>query len=285
MKSLLRATWALYVGHVLTFLRSRTAVYWTFAFPLFFLLMFGFAFGRGSKENLDQLMPGLFTITVISGSLFGVSLRMVSERESGILRRHRLTPVHPLAIVLAHGALALTTLGLSLLIQAGVAVAAFGFESKGNLAVLGFVMFLGGLALVPLGLVVGSVARDSKVAPAMTNFMFFPLMFLSGAAIPFQLLPRWMQAMARLVPTTYLVDALRGVIVWGVGVMNLKTDIAMLLLTAIIGVCANGLLFRWESTEPVRARRLAIAILVLGILYVTAFVLSPALHVAATPGT
>jgi ABC-2 type transport system permease protein len=280
MKALFRATGALYVGHVLTFLRSRTAVYWTFAFPLFFLLMFGFAFGRGGR-SIDQLMPGLFTITVISGSLFGVSLRMVSERESGILRRHRLTPVHPLAIVLAHGALAMTTLVLSLLIQAALAAAAFGFEAKGNVFVLLLMMLLGGLALVPLGLVVGSVARDSKVAPAMTNFLFFPLMFLSGAAIPFEMLPHWMQAAARLVPTTYLVDALRGVIVYGVGVLRLKTDIAMLLLTAIIGVSANGLLFRWESTEPVRARRLAIAVLVLAILYVTAFIASPALHVDA----
>ena len=280
MRALLRATWALYVSQVLTFLRSRTAVYWTFAFPLFFLLMFGFAFGRGNKENFDQLMPGLLTITVISGSLFGVSLRMVAERESGILRRQRLTPVHPLAIVLAHGALAMTTLGLSLIIQLGVAVAAFHFESRGSLLALGFVLFLAGLALVPLGLVVGSVARDSKVAPAMTNFMFFPLMFLSGAAIPFQMLPRWMQAMARLIPTTYMVDALRGVIVWGLGILRLKTDIAMLVLTAIIGVCANGLLFRWESTEPVRAKRLVIAMLVLAILYVTAFLISPALHVA-----
>src|SRR5206468_4843848 len=100
MSRILRATAALYRGHLLTYMRSRTAIYWTLAFPLFFLLMFGLAFGRGRPQDFNLLMPGLLTITVISGSLFGVSLRMVTERETGVLRRYRLTPVHPLSIVL-----------------------------------------------------------------------------------------------------------------------------------------------------------------------------------------
>jgi ABC-2 type transport system permease protein len=177
----------------------------------------------------------------------------------------------------------MTTLGLSVLIQAGVAAAAFGFAVKGSLGALAIVLFFGGLALIPIGLLVGSVARDSKVAPAMTNFLFFPLMFLSGAAIPFPLLPRWMQELAHLVPTTYLVESLQGVIIRGVGVLSLGIPMAMLLLTAIIGVSANGLLFRWESDEPVRGRRLLVAMLVLAILYVAAYIVSPSLHIATKP--
>src|SRR5207244_1458661 len=125
---------------------------------------------------------------------------------------------HPVAIVLAHGAMALTTLAVSLLIQTLVAMLMFGFRVHGNPLMLMLMLLLGGVALIPLGLVVGSVARDSKVAPAMTNFLFFPLMFLSGAAIPFPFLPEWLQRLARLVPTTYLVESLQGVIVRGVGV-------------------------------------------------------------------
>ena len=280
MTGFLRATGALYLAHLSTFRRSRTAVYWTLAFPLFFLLMFGAAFGHGDKNAFDQLMPGLFTITLISGSLFGVSLRMVTERETGILRRHRMTPVHSVSVVLAHGAMALTTLAVSLLIQGTVAVFAFGFRIHGSPLTLVMMLLLGGVALIPLGLVVGSVARDSKVAPAMTNFLFFPLMFLSGAAIPFPFLPQWMQQLARLVPTTYLVEGLQGVIVRGTGLLQLGIPVVMLLLTSVIGVTANGLLFRWESTEPVRGRRLVVALTVLGIIYVAAFALDPHLHIA-----
>lgn len=279
MSPLFQSMRALYVAHLLTFQRSRTAIYWSLAFPLFFLMIFGLAFGRHAND-FDQLMPGLFTITLISGSMFGVSLRMVTERENGILRRHRLTPVSPFAIVFAHGAMAITTLGLSLLVQGIVAHLVFHFTMVGSLLSLAIVLLLGGLALVPIGLVVGSVARDSKVAPAMTNFLFFPLMFLSGAAIPFAFLPPWMQRIARLVPTTYIVESLQGVIVRGVSAFHLGVPVIMLLLTSVIGVTVNGLLFRWESTDPVRLKRLGLAVVFLGLIYGAAFVFGPALHIA-----
>jgi ABC-2 type transport system permease protein len=279
MTRVMRATWALYMGHLITFTRSRTAAYWTLGFPLFFLLIFGVAFGRG-QGDFNLLMPGLLTITVISGSLFGVSLRMVTERETGILRRHRLTPVHAISVVLAHGAMAFTTLAASLLVQAIVARLVFGFRIAGSIGALMMVIVLGGMALIPFGLIVGSVARDSKVAPAMTNFLFFPLMFLSGAAIPFPYLPEWLQRVARLVPTTYLVEALQGVIVRGVGALELGAPVIMLLLTAVIGVSVNGLLFRWESNEPVRYRRLLLAVVALGLIYGAAFAVEPTLHIA-----
>ncbi len=282
MSSFLKSTQALYMGNLLTYRRSRTAIYWSLAFPLFFLLIFGLAFGHNAKD-LTQLMPGLFTITLISGSMFGVSIRMVTERENGILRRHRLTPVSPISVVLAHGGMAITTLLLSLIVQGIVAHLVFGFTLQGSILSLLIVLLLGGLALVPIGLVVGSVARDSKVAPAMTNFLFFPLMFLSGAAIPFAFLPPWMQRVGRLVPTTYIVESLQGVIVRGVSAFHLGVPVIMLLLTSVIGVTVNALLFRWESTEPVRFKRLGLAVLVLGVIYGLAFVFGPALHIATKP--
>ena len=284
MMAILRATAALYRGHLITFMRSRTAVYWSLAFPLVFLLIFGSVFGRGDPEQLDILMPGLLTITVISGSLFGVAIRMVTERETGILRRQRLTPLHPLSIVMAHGAMSLTMLLGSVAVQTLVARLMFGFTAKGSVFSLLIVVALGGLALIPFGLVVGSIARDSKVAPAMTNFLFFPLMFLSGATIPFPLLPEWLQRVARLIPTTYLVEALQGVIIRGVNVFNLGAPVIMLLLTAVIGVSINGLLFRWESDEPVKGRRLLISMAVMGAVYGTAYFVAPTLHIASKLG-
>ena len=284
MIGLLRASWALYLGHLITFTRSRTAAYWTLGFPLFFLMIFGVAFGRGRPEQFNLLMPGLITITVISGSLFGVSLRMVTERETGVLRRHRLTPVHALSIVLAHGAMAFTTLAGSVIVQGSVARLVFGFRIAGSIGAFAMVIVLGGMALIPFGLIVGSVARDSKVAPAMTNFLFFPLMFLSGAAIPFPFLPEWLQRVALLVPSTYLVDALQGVIVRGVSAFELGAPVLMLLLTAVIGLSVNGLLFRWESNEPVRFKRLLVAVVALGLVYGAAFAVEPTLHIAQKLG-
>jgi len=278
--AVLRATAALYRGHLLTFMRSRTAAYWTLAFPLFFLFIFGLAFGRTLGDNFDKLMPGLFTITIVSGSLFGVSMRMVTERESGVLRRYRLAPVYSMSIVLAHGAMAFTTMTVSVLIQALVARLVFGFGVHGSWLALAEVVAVGGFALIPFGLVVGSVARDTKVAPAMTNFIMFPLMFLSGSAIPFALLPEWMQRLARLVPTTYLVESLQAVIIRGLGPMEIGAPLLMLLLTGGVGVVMNAMVFRWEGTDRVQWRNVLLALIVLVLIYAAAFYSAPPFHIA-----
>jgi len=166
---LLKSIQALYVAHLLGYTRSRTAIYWSLAFPLFFLFIFGYVFGRGKTADIDYLMPGLLTITTISGSFFGVAMRIVTERETGVLRRLRLTPVPALAVVAAHALTALTVLLASLAVQVTVARLAFHFTVKGSPLGLFAVLAMGGLALIPIGLVAGSVARDSKTAPAINT--------------------------------------------------------------------------------------------------------------------
>jgi ABC-2 type transport system permease protein len=278
--SQVRSCLALYRSHLLAYRRTRTALYWSLAFPMFFLLMFGFVFGHGDPDDTRFVMPGLFTITIISGSVFGIAMRLVTERESGILRRLRVTPVSGAAVVLAHGLTALTLLMASLTLQLIVARLLFHFRIEGSVVAFALVLVLAGAALIPVGLLVGSVARDSRSAPAIANFLFFPLMFLSGAAIPFMLLPEWMQRVARLIPTTYVNEALQGVVVRGEGLAKIAGPVAVLALTAVVGIGLNGLLFRWESTEPVRRDRLMLAVAGLGVLYVGAYFLAPALGMA-----
>jgi ABC-2 type transport system permease protein len=274
------ATLALLRGHLLEFSRVRAALYWTVAFPLLFLFVFQLAFSQGSVERATWLMPGLFTITLISGSFFGVSIRMVNERENGILRRLRAEPIGPLPVVLAHGLTSIGILALSLLIQGVVGWAVFHFTIAGNPLTLAFVLLLGALSLVPLGLIVGSVARDARSAPPLNNALFFPMIFLSGAAIPFSYLPTWMQHLARVMPTTYLVEALQGVMMRGTGLVRLAAPLAVLVLTAAVGVGLNGMLFRWESAEPVPRGRLWIAVAVMAAVWVGALLFAPALEMA-----
>ena len=89
----------------------------------------------------------------------------------------------------------------------------------GSWLALAGVFLCGACALIPMGLLVGSTARDMKTAPAIANLLFFPLMFLSGSAMPFAFLPDGVKRFARLLPTTYLVDAYSSVIVRGDGLV------------------------------------------------------------------
>ena len=105
-------------------------------------------------------------------------------------------------------------------------------------------------------------------------------MFLSGSAIPFMMLPEWMQRLARLIPTTYINEAMQAIIVRGEGLATQRGPLAILALTSVVGITLNGLLFRWESEEPVRPTRLLLALGGLAGLYAAAYFFAPSLGMA-----
>jgi len=272
----------LYWTGLISVTRSRAALFWTLAFPAFFLFVFGFVFG-GSPGGATYLMPGLWTITVISATFFGTSMTMVTERENGTFRRYHVTPVTPQAIVTAFGLVQATTLVLSLILQGVLAWLVFKVDPQGPIYLLLPVFAAGIFAFTPLGLIVGSISRDMKTAPVVSNLLFFPLMFLSGAAVPFFMLPDAVQKIARLLPSTYLVEALQGVMVRGESLGKLSGPIAVLVLTGVVGFTLNTLLFRWESTDPVNRRNLAIALGGLALIYAAAALFGPELRMRINP--
>ncbi|HUR20409.1 MAG TPA: amidohydrolase family protein [Vicinamibacterales bacterium] len=273
------------VGAQLTEIRrSKTALFWMMAFPLGFLFLFGFVMARGDARVMAVLMPGLLTTTLMSGGLFGVALPLVQQREAGLLRRLHVTPVAAAAVAVAHGITAILTGFLSLVILLVIATLVFKLQIAGSWLALAGVFLCGACALIPLGLVVGSTARDMRTAPAIANLLFFPLMFLSGSAMPFAVLPEGVKRFARLLPTTYLVDTYSSVIVRGDGLGAIAGSLAVLIGIGAVGIVLTSMLFRWEGTEPISRKALAtITVAFAAVLSVSAFA-APAFRMGELPG-
>src|SRR6188768_2520649 len=233
---MIRATLALIRAQLTEIRRSKTALFWMTAFPLGFLLLFGYVMARGDARVMAFMMPGLLTTTLMSGSLFGVAIPLVQQRETGLLRRLRVTPVHAASVVIAHGVTAILTGLISLFVLMTLGKALFGVQMAGAWPALIGAYLCGAIALVPIGLLVGSTARDIRTAPAIANLLFFPLMFLSGSAMPFAVLPEGVQRFARLLPTTYLVDAYSSVIVRGEGLLPIAGSLAALIGIGMVGI-------------------------------------------------
>ena len=281
--NMFRGLGALSKAYLIEELRSKTAIFWTLAFPLLFLIVFAIILGGGDPQRVTFIVPGLLTITIISSTFFGVSMVMVSKRETGVFRRYRVTPVSGVVVVMAHAIIALINLSASIALQLVVAKLAFKITVAGSIPELIVAGFIGAMAFIPLGLIVGSVARDMKTAPAITNLLFFPMMFLSGAAFPFFMLPAWIQNIAKLLPATYVVESLQGVIVRGDNLLAIAQPLFILVLSSVVGFATNGLLFRWESTEPVSMKRVAITVSGLTLVYLLAMIIVPAFKMAQHP--
>jgi ABC-2 type transport system permease protein len=239
-------------AYLLQTVRSRSALIWTLAFPQVWLL----------------------TITAFSGSFFGVAYTLVTEREQGILRRLWVTPATASTVVAANAVRSLVTVSVSLTMQGLVAWLVLDVDFGAPLLLVATVLLFGIVAFVPLGLIMGSSAKDMRSAPAIGNLIFFPMIFLSGAALPMDLLPGWLQTFGRLLPTTYLVQALDGVMVRGEGLGQQAAPLAVLLVSGVVSFGFNSLLFRWESTQPLGARRVGAAVGALALLYAIAALLT-----------
>lgn len=256
-------------AYLLQTMRSRSALIWTLAFPQVWLFLFALIY-RNMPGGVSDRLPGLLTITAFSGSFFGVAYTLVTEREQGILRRLWVTPATAATVVAANGVRSLVTVTASLAMQGAIAWLVLDVDFGAPLGVVAVVLAFGIWAFVPLGLIMGSSARDMRSAPAIGNLIFFPMIFLSGAALPTQLLPGWLQVFGRMLPTTYLVQALDGVMVRGEGLGQQAAPLAVLVASGVVSFACNNLLFRWESTQPLRARRVAAVIGGLAVLYLIA---------------
>jgi ABC-2 type transport system permease protein len=126
-----RSTLALIRAQLTEIRRSKTALFWMTAFPLGFLLLFGFVMARGDGRVMAFMMPGLLTTTLMSSALFGVALPLVQQREIGLLRRLRVTPAPAFAIAIAHGVTAVMTGLISLVVLMILGRLLFGMQMAG----------------------------------------------------------------------------------------------------------------------------------------------------------
>lgn len=281
----LRSVLALVRAQLTEIRRSKTALFWMSAFPIGFLLLFGYVMARGDARVTAIMMPGLLTTTLMSGALFGVALPLVEQREQGLLRRLRVTPVPSAAVAVAHGITAALTGLLSLILLMLLSRAIFGVQMAGSWAALVGVFLCGAAALIPMGLLVGSTARDIRTAPAIANLIFFPLMFLSGAAMPFFMLPDGVKRFARFLPTTYLVDTYSSVIVRGESLVSLAGSLGVLLGLGVVGIVLTSMLFRWEGTDPIPRRSLAMIAAAFAVTLGVSALAAPAFRMGDVPGT
>src|SRR5579871_1727534 len=219
----------------------------------------------------------------MAAAFFGVTLHMVSLRELGLYRRFQVTPVTTLTVVLAHALIALINVLISTLLQLLVARALFHVSLHLLTASLVGGVLVAAFAFIPLGLLLGCVLRDMKTAPAVSNLFFFPMIFLSGAAMPLYLMQPWLQRLATLIPATYVVEIFQAAMLRGETLNACRAPVAILLTTGGIGLAADAALFRWEGRERINRVGIAATLTGLSVVYLAAFVSGVKLESAHAP--
>ena len=246
----MRTTWTLTKARMLLALRNRAFLFFSLVMPLAFLFLYLGIFGRGNPAEATYLMGPVLGLTVM-GSFWGLSVQLVMFREQGILRRFRLAPVGPGAMlassILSNYILTLPTVILEFLLARWI----FHMDRFGNLWGVWAFVTLGTVTFAAFGLIVASVTNTMQETQVINNAIWFVFLFLSGATIPLPVLPAWVQGLAVFLPPTYLITGLQRVLVAGATLWQVRAELIALAAGSALAFFISMQLFRWEPEEKV----------------------------------
>jgi ABC-2 type transport system permease protein len=228
------------------FRRDGEMMFWTLAMPVFFLVLFSFAFSNGpSARTSTFLVPGIIGAQVLSSGFWGVGVMLATFREKHLLRRVYLTPMPHWIFFASLVAYRMALLATQAVILIAVGGLVFHVHITGNpLAILG-VLLLGTATFVSLGTIIGSLAKTTESANNIASILTIPLAFLSDAYIPIDRFPHDVATTLRLLPSTQFIEMFRGVSVGGLAVSSFAGWIALLVLWTIAGTLVSARTFRW----------------------------------------
>ncbi|HWC36094.1 MAG TPA: ABC transporter permease [Mycobacteriales bacterium] len=181
--------------------RNPGAAFFTFAFPLvFFFILVSLAGNQNDKGDLGTYVhnghrvavklvqyytPSILSYAVMSACFLAVAMTLVRQREAGILKRMRGTPLPAWAYLGGVVGSAIVVAGLLSVVCVGFAVTVYGaYFPIGHIAPLVVTIALGALAFCALGIAVSSLIPNIDSGPAIINLPYFVLVFISGTYFP-----------------------------------------------------------------------------------------------------
>ena len=261
--SLALASWRRFTIEMMQFRRSREAVFFTIAFPLVMLALFGTIFGGQSlgPDSAGVTFAQYFIASMMAAGVWGscftnLAISVPTERDSGALKRLAGTPM-PMTAYFAGKiglVLVLSIIETVLLLAMGLGFYDLHLPSPDKWLTFGWVMTLGITSCTLLGLAVSGLVRNARTASAIVTPIAILLQFISGVYFVFASLPGWLQNIASLFPLRWLALGLRSVFLpepfaaqepggnWQTG-----TTAIVMVIWCVVGLAITKRTFTWMS--------------------------------------
>jgi ABC-2 type transport system permease protein len=200
------------------FLRNRQSQFFTLALPVLFLVIFASVFGGsghttpvagGQISTSVYYVPGIIALGIVAACFGNLVATVTAQRERGVLKRRRATPV-PAAAVIAGRVLAAVVVAVVMAaVLLGVGWAAYGAHVPGRTALaFAVTVVLGAASFCCLGYALASFVRDEDAALPASMALTLPLYFISGVFVAVSALPGWLADAGEIFPVRHLAGAL-----------------------------------------------------------------------------
>lgn len=200
------------------FIRNRQSQFFTLALPVLFLVIFAALFGGrghtvavpgGRISTSVYYVPGIIALGVISACFGNLIASVTAQRERGILKRRRATPVPAAAIIAGRVLTAIVVAVVMAAVLLGIGWAAYGAHVPGRTAAaLVITVVIGAASFCCMGYALTSLIRNEDAALPTTQALLLPLYFISGVFVTVTILPRWLSDIGEVFPVRHLASAL-----------------------------------------------------------------------------
>lgn len=232
-------------------LRGMDMVIFAICMPIVVLVVIGVIYGNkpafegANYTFLEQSFGAITSIAICAGGVMGLPLVVSDYRSKHILKRFKVTPVDPIVILLVEVTIYVLYSLVSMISLFLVAKLFFKFNMQGNILnfILGWLLVM--ISMFSIGIMVGGISKDSKIAGVIASVLYFPMLIFSGATIPYEVMPNIMKKIVDVFPLTQGIKILKSAIL-GQSVENIIIPIViMLIITAICSAVAIKC-FKWE---------------------------------------
>lgn len=197
---------------LLTFRRNAQGRFFTLALPVIFLVIFATVFGNDTTvvgghhvKQTTYYVPAILALAVVSAAFSNLIFSVVVQRESGILKRRRSSPVPAWALLASRSLVAVWVTLVSAVILWAVGKLAYGVTlHAGRVPAVLLALVVGALSFCALGYAVASFVSSEDSAQPLVQLVTLPLFFASGVFIPAQALPSVVVKVADVFPVRHL---------------------------------------------------------------------------------
>ncbi len=254
-----RATGALVAHQVrydaLSFLRNRQARFFTLALPVLFLVIFCALFGNGTvrvpggtvKES-TYYVPGLVGLGLIQAAFATLVVSVTAQRELGILKRRRSTPVRAWVLISGRALTAVATAVVMATVLILIGWLAYGAKLPSRtIPAIVVTIAIGAVSFCALAYALASAINSADSAQPVVQFVLLPLYFISGVFVPTQNVPHWLTVVADVFPVKHLQQALlKGFNPHTVGAGFAWSDLLILVAWGAAGLVIAVRRFSWH---------------------------------------
>lgn len=238
---------------LLTFVRNRQGPFFTAALPVIFLVIFVGVFGNEAigpehVKTSTYYVPGIAALAVLSAAFTNLVISITAQRELGVLKRRRATPVPAWVLVLARAlcALVIALTVMSVVIAIGVVVYGVHLDVSA-LPVVVLTAAVGAFTFACLGYAISTLISSADAAQPVTLALTLPLYFISGVFVPSVRLPSFLKHLAEVFPVQHLVTALHSGFVAGAQAGAIPwEDLGVLVAWGLAGLTLALARFSWS---------------------------------------